>query len=63
MIESQGKSMSKNTRKVSKAKQQAKVEHFSILGLTARMGPVGLHVYAADFLSAAKLAQDARLFR
>src|SRR5271157_3055640 len=33
------------------------VENISIFGLTARMAPLGLQMYAADFLAAAKAIQ------
>jgi len=48
--------LSKNTRKASRGKKHSKIENLSILGATARMGPVSLHMYAADFLSAARAA-------
>jgi hypothetical protein len=46
----------KNTRKLSQATTHKTIENLSIAGATARMGPVALHVYAADFLSAARAA-------
>lgn len=41
-------------RKVSAAKRFAEVEKISIAGITERMGPLGLHMYAESFLSAAQ---------
>jgi hypothetical protein len=40
-------------RTLSKAKQFAQVERISLLGMVARMGPVGLWVYANAYLRAA----------
>lgn len=36
------------------SKKPRKVENLSFLGMEVRMGPVGLHMYAEDFLRAAK---------
>jgi hypothetical protein len=48
--------MSSNKKKprMSVAKQNARIEHISIAGVTARMGPIGLHTYADAFLKAAQ---------
>jgi hypothetical protein len=42
------------SKQTSTAKRHAKVEFISIAGVTARLGPLGLQMYAADYLSAAK---------
>jgi hypothetical protein len=47
-------------RRSSKARRQAEIEDLVLLGTHVRMGPLGLYVYAADFLGAAKKAPDAR---
>jgi hypothetical protein len=39
---------------MSKNRVKTFVESISILGVTARMAPIGLQIYAADFLAAAK---------
>ncbi|MBI3774534.1 MAG: hypothetical protein HY273_03105 [Gammaproteobacteria bacterium] len=44
----------KNKTRISLAKQHAPIEHISIGGLTARMGPLALHHYASAFLDAAR---------
>ncbi len=41
------------TRRTSRAKQFAQIEKVSIAGITERMGPHGLHMYAEAYLSAA----------
>jgi hypothetical protein len=43
----------KKPKKLSAAKSFAAIERISIAGLVARMGPVGLHVYADAYLKAA----------
>lgn len=43
----------KNTFRVSAAKQFAQIEKISIMGITERMGPLGLHFYANSYLEAA----------
>ena len=48
--------MNKAKRAPSRAKKHAQVENLSIFGTFARMGPLGLHMYAADFLLVAKAA-------
>jgi len=45
---------SKKPRSVSAAKRFAQIERISILGVTERMGPLGLHMYAESFLAAAR---------
>lgn len=40
--------------RASRAKRYAEIEHIWVAGLTARMGPVGLHTYASAFLDAAR---------
>ncbi|MEY4706174.1 MAG: hypothetical protein RL042_2379 [Nitrospirota bacterium] len=42
-------------RKSSAAKQFAEIERISIAGINERMGPLGLHMYAESYLSAAQL--------
>lgn len=42
-----------NRSRLSRAKQYAEIERISIMGLVARMGPVGLWVYARAYLTAA----------
>ena len=44
----------KKQSRVSPAKRFAQIEQISVFGLTARMGPVGLHTYANAFLDAAR---------
>jgi hypothetical protein len=44
--------MAKKTQ-LSSAKRFAQIENISMLGMTERMGPVALHVYAESYLSAA----------
>lgn len=46
--------LKKNVRKVNRAKKHTKIEKVSIVGVTVRMSPLALHMYAADFLSIAK---------
>lgn len=46
--------MSKKPGRVSAAKRFAQVERISIFGITERMGPLGLHMYAERFLTAAR---------
>jgi hypothetical protein len=41
-------------RKPSAAKRFAEIETISIAGITERMGPLGLHMYAESYLSAAQ---------
>lgn len=41
-------------RKTSDAKRFAEIERISIFGITERMGPLGLHMYAESYLSAAQ---------
>jgi hypothetical protein len=48
--------MSKGKRTPSPAKKHAQLENLSVFGAFARMGPLGLHMYAADFLSVATAA-------
>lgn len=40
-------------KKLSAAKKYAQIEHISICGITERMGPLGLYLYAESFLKAA----------
>ena len=40
-------------RRISQAKQFARIERISVAGVTERMGPHGLHMYADAYLSAA----------
>lgn len=47
-------SVKKEQGHISAAKQHAQIEQISIAGLTARMGPIGLHMYANSFLKAAQ---------
>lgn len=42
-------------RKTSAAKRFAEIEHISIAGITERMGPLGLHLYAESYISAAQV--------
>lgn len=42
-------------RKSSAAKRFAEIEKISIVGITERMGPLGLHMYAELYLSAAQI--------
>lgn len=44
----------KPTKPLSLAKQYAHVENISIFGITERMGPLGLQLYAESFLRAAQ---------
>jgi len=44
----------KKRTSLSVAKRNAQIEHISIAGITARMGPIGLHTYAQSFLAAAR---------
>jgi HEPN domain-containing protein len=48
--------LSKSKGKPSPAKKHARVENLSIFGTFARMGRLGLYMYASDFLSVAKVA-------
>jgi hypothetical protein len=41
-------------RKASAAKRFAEIERISIAGITERMGPLGLHMYAESYLLAAR---------
>ena len=40
--------------RLSAAKRNAQIEYISIVGITERMGPLGLHMYAQSFLTAAR---------
>ena len=40
--------------RLSAAKRNAQIEHISIFNITGRMGPLGLHMYAQSFLTAAR---------
>ena len=44
----------KKAGRVSAAKRFAAIERISIFGITERMGPIGLHMYAERFLAAAR---------
>lgn len=44
----------KRTRKSSLAKRFAEIENISILGITERMGPLGLQLYAETYFAAAQ---------
>jgi hypothetical protein len=44
----------KKPTRLSAAKRNAQIERISILGITERMGPLGLHMYAHCFLTAAR---------
>ena len=44
----------KKISNLSKANKFAQIEYISIIGITERMGPIGLHVYADAYLSAAR---------
>src|SRR2546426_9590715 len=46
--------VNKKTARVSVAKQFARIEKISIMGITERMGPIGLHLYANAYLDAAR---------
>jgi hypothetical protein len=46
-------SRGKRTPTPSPAKKHAQIENLSVFGTATRMGPLGLHMYAADFLSVA----------
>jgi hypothetical protein len=48
--------MSQRKRTPTPAKKHSQIENVSVFGATARMGPLGLHMYAADFLSVAVAA-------
>ena len=39
-------------------KPSTRVEHFSFAGITEKLSPIGLHVYAEDFLAAAKATKE-----
>ncbi len=47
-------SNSKKKTRVSTAKRFAQIEKISIMGITERMGPLGLHMYANAYLDAAR---------
>lgn len=47
-------SNSKKQARVSTAKRFAQIEKISIMGITERMGPLGLHMYASAYLDAAR---------
>ena len=44
----------KKTVRISAAKRFAQIEKISIMGITERMGPLGLHMYASAYLDAAR---------
>jgi hypothetical protein len=44
----------KKPRRLSLAQQNAKIENISIMGVTERMGPLGLHLYAKAYHDAAR---------
>ena len=48
-------------RKTSAAKRFAEVERISIFGITERMGPLGLHVYAESYLLAAQALPESKV--
>jgi hypothetical protein len=46
--------------RITQAKRYAEIEHISIVGIKARMGPIGLHVYSEHYLAGAQALPSAK---